>query len=96
MPKARDLPRFEQMQSSEMAHRSLEGMARKLATAGAGSRNNLLNWAAYTVGTLIRQGKLSSVLADQRLTQAALAAGLTLPEIKATIASGFRAGAGAE
>lgn len=96
MPKARDLPRFDLMQSSEMAHRSLEGMARKLASSGAGSRNNLLNWAAYTVGALIRQGKLSTTLADQRLTQAALAAGLTLPEIKATIASGFRAGAGAE
>lgn len=96
LPKARALPRFEPMQTSEMAHRSLEGMARKLASSGAGTRNNLLNWAAYTVGALIRQGKLSSTLADQRLTQAALAAGLTLPEIKATLASGFRAGAGAE
>lgn len=94
MPKARAFPRFEPMQTSEMAHRSLEGMARKLASAGSGSRNNVLNWAAYTVGSLIREGKLSAALADQRLTQAALAAGLTLPEIKATIASGFRAGAG--
>jgi len=96
IPKAKALPKFETMQTAEAAARSLEGMARKLAAAGQGQRNNLLNWAAYTVGSLIREGKLSSVLADQRLTQAALAAGLTLPEIKATIASGFRARTGAQ
>lgn len=96
MPKVKAIQKFEAMQTAEAAARSLEGMARKLASAGSGQRNNLLNWAAYTVGSLIREGKLSAAFADQRLTHAALAAGLTLPEIKATIASGFRAGAGAE
>jgi hypothetical protein len=94
IPKARPLPKFEAAQTSDLAHRSLEGMARKLASSGTGQRNNLLNWCAYTIGALVREGKLSSDLADQRLTQAALAAGLTLPEIKATLASGFRAGMG--
>ncbi len=96
LPKAKPAPRFEAVQTTEMAHRSLEGMARRLASAGSGQRNNILNWAAYKIGALIREGKVSTALADQRLTQAALAAGLTLPEIKATLASGFRAGTGTQ
>jgi hypothetical protein len=91
MPAPKPARKYEPMQSSEMAHRSLEGIAKRVATAPNGSRNNILNWAAYTAGQMIRQGKISGALADQRLTEAALAAGLEFPKIKATIASGFRA-----
>lgn len=73
------------------AERSLEGMARRLAAAAAGGRNNLLNWAAFTAGELVRDGKLAAPAVEARLVQAGLAAGLALPEVKATIASGLRA-----
>lgn len=96
MPAPKPVQKFEPIATAEIAHRSLEGMARKLASSGSGQRNNLLNWCAYKIGALVREGKVSSALADQRLTQAALAAGLEIQEIKATIASGFRAGVGAE
>lgn len=89
-PKAKPLPQFEPRMTSEVAQRSLEGMAKRLAGAGQGTRNDLLNWAAYRAGILVREGKLGASLVDQRLTQAALASGLPLPEIKATIASGIR------
>jgi Bifunctional DNA primase/polymerase, N-terminal len=94
IPAPKAYPKFESVPSAEVAQRSLEGMARRLASAGKGQRNNLLNWAAFNAGALIREGKLSGALADHRLTQAALAAGLDISEIKATIASGFRGGAG--
>lgn len=84
---------FAKQTSSVAAHRSLEGMAARLATSGPGSRNDLLNWAAYRAGLLVVQGKLSGSLADQRLTQAGLASGLPLNEIQATIGSAFRAAA---
>lgn len=90
MPEA--LPHFERsaFTTSTEAARSLEGMARRLAGAAIGERNDVLNWAAYTAGGLIRQGKLGRELVTSRLTQAALAAGLELRAIRATIASGLR------
>lgn len=84
---------FARQTSSVAAHRSLEGMAARLSNAGKGTRNDLLNWAAYQAGLLVVQGKLSGSLADQRLTQAGLASGLPLNEIRATIGSAFRAAA---
>lgn len=89
-PKPRPAPKFEPMATAEAAERSLEGMARALASASQGHRNNLLNWAAYHAGDLVRQGKIGAGAVSSRLTQAALAAGLTLPEVQATIASGLR------
>ncbi len=83
-------PKFQSIASSGEAAKSLEGMASKLAMAMEGTRNDLLNWAAYTAGSLVRQGKLAAGTVDARLTQAALAAGLTLAETKATIASGLK------
>lgn len=89
-PKPRNLPKFEPAATAEGAERSLEGMARRLAGASVGHRNNLLNWAAFRAGDLVRQGKLGPGAVSTRLTQAALAAGLALPEVQATIASGLR------
>lgn len=89
-PKPQALPKFAPVSSAEGAERSLEGMARSLARASSGHRNNLLNWAAYTAGDLVRQGKIGAETVSSRLTQAALAAGLPLPEVQATIASGLR------
>jgi hypothetical protein len=69
-------------------------MASRLAGSGKGHRNNLLNWAAYTAGQLIRQGKIGSGEVEARLMQAAMSSGLTFPEAKATIDSGLKAALG--
>lgn len=90
VPKRRPAPTFEPAISTQGAERSLEGMARQLASASAGHRNNLLNWCAYHAGDLVRQGKIGEGTVSSRLTQAALAAGLSLPEVQATIASGLQ------
>lgn len=93
-PKARPVPKFERVATSDTARRSLEGMASRLAGSAKGHRNNLLNWAAYTAGQLIRQGKIGSGEVEARLMQAAMSSGLTFPEAKATIDSGLRAALG--
>lgn len=90
-PKLEMREKFATIHSTDEAERSLEGIARKLANAHTGERNTLLNWSAYTAGTLVREGKLGAGAVTQRLTEAALAAGLPLPEVQATIASGLRA-----
>ncbi len=83
-------PRFEPVQSADYAEKSLEGMAKRLASADQGNRNNILNWAAFKAGGLVRQGKLAASTVEGRLMQAALAVGLTLAETRATIASGIQ------
>lgn len=75
---------------TDRAQRSLEAMARSVASAPSGCRNSLLNWAAFHAGNLARNGKLSSGEISARLMQAAAAAGLPRPEAEATIASGLR------
>lgn len=82
---------FVTVETSEAAAMSLEGLARSVARSGKGNRNNLLNWSAYQAGQLVRQGKLAPLLVTDRLIAAALAAGLSLAEAQATIASGLRA-----
>lgn len=94
MPKKRELPKFEALRPSEAAHRSLEGMAERLATSGQGSRNNLLNWAAYNAAQMIREGRISRATVESRLTHAGLAAGLNIKEVQGTIASGLNAALG--
>jgi len=91
-PKAKaPSPKFESMRPTESAARSLEGMAKRLASAGSGSRNNLLNWAAYNAGQLVREGRLPQSLVEARLMHAALAAGLPAKEVERTIESGLKA-----
>lgn len=91
LPKPRAPAAFAPVATTETARKSLEGMARVLAGATSGNRNNLLNWSAYKAGEMVRQGKLSRSVVEDRLTQAALASGLSLPEINATLASGIKA-----
>lgn len=84
------VPKFESKAAASEAQRALEGIARRVATAPAGQRNNLLYWAAYTAGTMVKEGRVGANTASSRLTDAALSAGLPMPEVQATIASGFR------
>lgn len=89
-PPVKPAQRFESKQATGEAERALEGIARRVATATTGERNNLLYWAAYTAAGMVKEGRIGSDTASSRLTDAAVSAGLPMPEVKATIASGFR------
>lgn len=88
--KVAPLPRYQPVFDPGQASRSLEGIARRIASAQKGTRNELLNWGAYQAGQLVRQGRIAAQTAETQLTAAALAAGLSMMEIRATIASGFK------
>ena len=67
--------------------------ATKVRTAPEGTRNHTLNRAAFALGQLVGAGYLDADDVVATLTDAALTAGLTAAETRATIASGLRAGA---
>jgi Bifunctional DNA primase/polymerase, N-terminal len=78
--------------SPSIARRRLDGLADAVANAPLGSRNVLLNWAAYQAATeLIGDAGLDAATVEHVLTTAALSAGLPVQEINRTIASAFRA-----
>ena len=83
------IPKFQPAITSDQAMTKLEKMAQEVATAGSGARNNALNKSAFIAGFLVRKGKISAYDVEARLTQAALSAGLTLSETRATIKSGL-------
>jgi len=66
--------------------RVLAGLARTVAEAEVGERNNRLNWAAFRAG----EHGLDAVEVERELLAAALDAGLPEPEALRTIASGLR------
>ncbi|OSM07678.1 hypothetical protein MAIT1_04555 [Magnetofaba australis IT-1] len=74
------------------AEAALRGEVAKVASAPPGCRNDTLNTAAFALGTLIGSGQLPQETAESRLMAAAMAAGLTEREARATIASGINAG----
>lgn len=91
MPRKVSVPKFKENRiTGGSAERALESMARKLAASKQGERNNLLNWCAYHAMQMANEGKLSPSLAMHRITQAALSAGLPMPEVQATLQSGLR------
>jgi hypothetical protein len=57
-----------------------------------GARNDTLNKAAFSLGTLIGGGSLDRKDVEDALRQAALAVGLEQPEVDATINSGIESG----
>ena len=70
-------------------------LARAVATAQAGHRNNMLHWAACRAGEMVARREIDEGRAIATLMHAALAAGLAdKGEITATIASGIRKGTG--
>jgi len=64
----------------------------RVATASAGSRNDVLNRAAFKLAKLVQSGKLEEQEVRDRLAKAALDAGLDIIEIERTIDSAFIAG----
>jgi predicted P-loop ATPase len=71
---------------------AFDGEVAAVQSAREGTRNQTLNNAALKLGSLVAAGLLTKALVRSALTSAALAAGLRLPEITATINSGLAAG----
>jgi hypothetical protein len=70
----------------------LEREADRVRTAGPGTRNSTLNWAAFRLGQLVAARALDPTTVEAVLTGAALAAGLGPHEVERTIRSGLEAG----
>lgn len=71
---------------------ALANEARKVRTASHGARNNLLNEAAFSCGTLLPWQSIGRAEVEMELAKAGLAAGLQHTEVEATIKSGIEAG----
>jgi Bifunctional DNA primase/polymerase, N-terminal len=74
------------------AHSALERECARVAAARVGTRNDTLNRAAYSLGTLVGSGLLDRAEVELELTRAALAAGLDARETASTVRSGLTAG----
>ena len=79
-------------QPGAWAAAALAAEAESVKTATEGTRNHRLNRAAFALGQLVAAGYLDPDDVVATLTEAALTAGLTAAETRATIASGLRAG----
>jgi hypothetical protein len=74
------------------ARTALEREAARVEAARVGTRNDTLNRAAYSLGTLVGSGVLEEAVVEAELTRAALAAGLDARETAGTVRSGLTAG----
>jgi hypothetical protein len=74
------------------AARAIEGEVARVRTAPEGVRNDTLNRAAFSLGTLIGAGALDQIAAEDALASAAAAAGIPAREARRTIASGISSG----
>lgn len=80
------------MREEEYARAALEAECAKVAETAEGGRNQALNVAAFSAGTLIGAGWIGRDECEAALCEAALASGLDEDETMATIASGVVAG----
>ncbi|HET9168443.1 MAG TPA: bifunctional DNA primase/polymerase [Actinospica sp.] len=74
------------------ARTALEREIQRVESARVGTRNDTLNRAAYSLGTLVGSGLLPQAEVEVELTRAARAAGLEPREIAGTLRSGLTAG----
>ncbi len=72
---------------------ALEAEVNLVAAAPDGTRNDVLNKAAFALGQLVAGGELDQGTVESELTSASAAAGLDSKEITKTIRSGMNAGA---
>jgi hypothetical protein len=77
---------------SAWARVALEGEADRVRSAPMGSRNSILNRAAFSLGQIVGAGVLDASTVEQTLADSALASGLGEREAILTIRSGLRAG----
>jgi putative DNA primase/helicase len=78
--------------SSSYAATALDRAASAVASAGPGNRNHELNSHAYSIGRLVGGEVIPEPDARERLEAAALEAGLSRAEARATLASALAAG----
>jgi putative DNA primase/helicase len=71
---------------------AIERECRAVASAQEGTRNNILNTAAFNLGQLVGSGALSRGEVERALLDASMSAGLDHAEAAATIQSGLTAG----
>lgn len=74
------------------AQAALRAEAASVASASEGTRNDVLNCAAFSIGTLVGAGELSRDEAERTLSDAARTCGLPDGEARRTIASGIGKG----
>lgn len=74
------------------AHAALAAEVASVRSSTDGTRNDTLNSAAFSLGTLVGGGALDRGTVEAELLTAALACGLTDAESRATIRSGIEAG----
>jgi hypothetical protein len=92
-----DAPRPTQKLNGSIRHRryaeaALDNLCKQLASTPERSRNIELNNAALRMGHMVASGWIERAVVERRLGEAAIAAGLTATEIRATLASGINAG----
>lgn len=78
--------------TSRYGEAALANICARLAEAGAGSRNNALNEAAYALGRLIGAGLVDETIATNTLVRIGLALGLGDKETRLTVRSGIVSG----
>lgn len=78
--------------SNSYGEKALEEECRRVASAGAGERNDTLNRAAFAIFQLVGGGAIEHGLAEERLRNAALTCGLTPKEVEATLRSAAKRG----
>ena len=78
--------------AARYAQRALQLELHELHTAGNGTRNQMLNRAAFSLGQLVGGGYLRRAEVEAALHSAAVSVGLEPPEIKATLRSGLDSG----
>jgi hypothetical protein len=83
-------PRHDRL--TRYAEAALDEECRAVANAAEGTRNDRLNTAAFSLGTLVAVNALSEAVARDELRRAALHAGLEPRETALTIESGLTAG----
>jgi hypothetical protein len=85
------LPTVSIRPSDIAAQRRLDALARTVASAKRGERNNVLNWAAYRAGEMVWLGQASADIVNEALWAAGRAAGLPDWRIGPTLRSGLGA-----
>lgn len=85
------LPRAGQ-RPTRYALAALRGETDRVKAAAPGCRNHTLNVAAFALGQLVGAGLLPRPLAEDALTTAGHAAGLSVREVATTVRSGLDAG----